>query len=93
MRGRDIIIFIDNESARHGLINGSSPSISSQELITAVWQEILRLHASVWFARVPTVANIADLPSRGRWKELEELGYRCADQGWQFVSGIGRAKP
>jgi hypothetical protein len=67
------ITFIDNDSARFGLINGYSPVMSSAKLINESWLEDARLSASSWFARVPTASNVADAPSRLDFEELMRI--------------------
>ena len=64
LAGRRVIIWLDNEAARFGLIKGRSPSPSMDSL--------LRLFASVedsspsftWICRVPSHSKLADGPSR-----------------------------
>ena len=64
VRGRRVIFFIDNEAARIGLVRSFSPSLPSLRLIGQSIDLDLILCASSWYARVPAVANPADLPSR-----------------------------
>ena len=68
--------FIDNESARSGLIKGSSRNKDSAELIEEFVNRDLEENAFFWFARVPSASNIADDPSRGREPQALE--------GWAF---------
>ena len=64
---RPSLWFIDNESARYTLIKGFSPSITMFSLV----KEVSFLDASspcgAWYERVPSLSNIADLPSRGEY--------------------------
>jgi len=71
LRNLPTLIFIDNDSARFGLISGYSAIAASAALITATWELISRLSMAPWFGRVPTVCNLADGPSRCRFAELE----------------------
>ena len=66
LRDQHAVFYIDNDAARQGLIRGYSPSKASCKLISAAWLEVARLRTMIWFARVPTRSNIADLPSRGK---------------------------
>ena len=72
--GRRVVVFIDNDSARFGLVHGTSPVAASRALIEAIWHELARLQAAAWFERVPSSGNPADGPSRLEFKGLEELG-------------------
>ena len=59
------VLYVDNDSVRHALVRG----IASGAVANVVLQRHLKIEVknstSVWFARVPTEANIADWPSRG----------------------------
>ena len=55
---------IDNEAARLGLVKGYSPVWPSLDIIAECLKLDYFMESSSWFARVPTVANIADTPSR-----------------------------
>ena len=73
LAGRRVLFFIDNDSARWGLVKGYSPILSSAAIIGDVWQEVARLGCWPWFARVPTSSNPGDKPSRLEFAEAEEL--------------------
>ena len=64
LQGRLVIHFIDNDAARAGLVKGYSPSLASCALIAEAALEDVRLQAASWYARVPTLSNVADHPSR-----------------------------
>lgn len=67
------LYFIDNEAARHCLIKGSSPSLSMYN-ITFAFSFIDTLHPSTaWFERVPSLSNIADMPSRDLQVQCSQL--------------------
>eukprot|EP00973_Karenia_brevis_P039980 5517777-Karenia_brevis.AAC.1 len=60
LRGRRVIYYIDNDSARFALVNQSSPSKMSMEIlweVASVEAEILSLP---WYARVPSESNCSD---------------------------------
>ena len=65
LRGKHVAIFIDNDAARLGLVKGYSPSLASARLIGTVHLMLAELAIFAWFARVPTLSNVADGPSRG----------------------------
>ena len=64
LRGRLVLHFVDNDSARCALVRGYSPVLSSCALVAEAALEDVRLHLGSWYARVPTLSNIADYPSR-----------------------------
>ena len=85
-----MLVFIDNEAARAGLVRGSSACPASGLLIEAVVDRDLRDHALMWYARVPSASNLADAPSRGQapehlpgWSKpvLREVSFDCAPSG------------
>jgi hypothetical protein len=80
MTHRKVVFFIDNESARMGLIKATSSSSCSDKIIR-LYYELERSFPSVtWFARVPSFSNPADVPSRGEFSKLAEaLGGECLD--------------
>ena len=61
---RAAIWFLDNDSARYGLISGSSRVPVSSSLIFDAWQCDAERGTLSWYARVPTRSNVADGPSR-----------------------------
>ena len=68
------MLFVDNDSARHALIRGGSPSSASAYLVSAFWKAETALLAYVWVERVPSASNIADGPSRLCFDQVRELG-------------------
>ena len=75
LRGRRVIFFLDNESAKIALIRAYSPVLSSLKMVmeSSAWD--FHNQCSVWYARVPTSCNVADDPSRMTISEfLTRLG-------------------
>lgn len=68
-----VIEFIDNDSARFGLMSGSSPSPLSTALIAASSASDCLLGSFCWVARVPSWSNVADAPSRMDFRALEAM--------------------
>jgi ribonuclease HI len=63
---RRAVFFLDNDSARMGLIKGYSPSPASNRIIQAVVADEAPLLCWSWYARVPGPSNPGDGPSRLR---------------------------
>ena len=61
---RSVLFFIDNDAARAGLLKGYSPSLPSLKIIVASCFSDYKLGCKIWYARVPSGANVADSPSR-----------------------------
>ncbi len=70
MRNRPLLVYIDNDAARYGLIKGSSPTRDSAWLIDEYWRLETEQDSYTWIERVPSASNCADGPSRGAWAEL-----------------------
>ena len=74
LRRRLVHHFIDNQSAKGGLISGYSGKTDSALLIGLAYEEILRLGCYPWFSFVPSKDNISDDPSRNDFSRLRQLG-------------------
>ena len=61
---RRMICFIDNDSARLGLIKAYSPVLPSLDIISRCLGWDHANNCSSWLTRVPSDSNIADAPSR-----------------------------
>ena len=79
---RSAICFIDNEACRVSLIKRRSASPCMFAMLTAISILDTVVPTSVWFERVPSAANPADLPSRGESAKL------CAAVGAQDCGDI-----
>jgi hypothetical protein len=64
LRDRPLLVFVDNDGARHKLVGSSSTSEAAAAIVGASSVEDGALGCHQWVARVPTCANIADGPSR-----------------------------
>ncbi|CAE7415281.1 unnamed protein product [Symbiodinium sp. CCMP2592] len=74
---RRLIWWIDNESARYGLIKGISDSPSMSSLIQSFAIADSKAPSYSWYERVPSFSNIADGPSRGDSSEALAV---CTDK-------------
>ena len=63
-RGRPILNFIDNESAKFALIKGTTGEHTSAWITQQYWRKEVELETS-WLERVPSASNCSDGPSRG----------------------------
>ena len=71
---RRVIVFIDNDAARHAVIRGASPSGPSAVLVSLFWANEALLGSFCWVERVPTQSNPADGPSRLRFDLVRKIG-------------------
>ena len=79
LRGRFLIVYIDNDAARHSWITCTARNLFVQRMLHrgALMETDLSIHS--YFARVPTASNVGDGPSRSDFGLCEALGAtRCA---------------
>ena len=78
--GRRVLYFLDNESARLALVKAYSPVLASLEIVLQCVEFDAKEQCQSWYARVPTLSNIGDAPSRMRYSsELRELGAKIVE--------------
>ncbi|CAK0909372.1 unnamed protein product [Prorocentrum cordatum] len=75
VRGRRVIVFVDNDAARAAMVNGHSGTPASARLVGTAWALAQEQCAYLWFDRVPSPSNVADGPSRGKVENAERLGF------------------
>jgi len=74
--GRRVNHFIDNTVALSALIHGYSRAIDISFMSNAFHLQMAGLKATAFLDFVPSLANIADLPSRNEFALLKRLGAR-----------------
>ena len=74
MANRPVLVFIDNDGARHSWIKGSAESVHAMRMIHKGTLLEAQLEVLPYFCRVPTRSNAADGPSRLDFKLCVELG-------------------
>ena len=66
--------YLDNEASRSAFIKGQGATPLAACMVDAFTAEEMKLQLKSWFARVPSLSNLADSPSRLEDKLLLELG-------------------
>jgi hypothetical protein len=61
------------------LIKGYSNEETMKELLVLLERLDSNDPCLPWYCRVPSPCNVADLPSRGKWKELFALFPECRE--------------
>ena len=59
------MVFLDNDGVLGRIISGKSGLGLDGQIIQGILEREQSLRSVVWYERVPSAANIADLPSRG----------------------------
>ena len=65
LRDSAIAIYVDNNAALAAIINGDSSAPAAFPLIAVLWFLAASYNIALWFERVESSKNIADLPTRG----------------------------
>ena len=76
VRGRQVNHFIDNTVALSGLVHGYARKRDLARMVNAFHLQLAGLAADAYLEFVPSLANIADLPSRDEYEVLERNGGR-----------------
>ena len=66
--------YLDNEASRSAFIKGQGATPLAACMVDAFTAEEMKLQLKSWFARVPSLSNLADSPSRLEDKLLLDLG-------------------
>ena len=73
------IHFVDNESAKNSLIEGSSRAVHTNEIVHATWEECRSRCVYPWRERVASADNPVDKASRGNLADLYEQWWVVVD--------------
>jgi hypothetical protein len=74
--GKLVRVWEDNAGAEGSLAKGSSKEIDHNAIVHAAWLLAAENDFGLWFERVSSERNIADLPSREDYRMLREIGAR-----------------
>lgn len=78
-------IYVDNEAARANLIAMFSPILVQANLLKEMFRFCSRCSTFVWTARVPSLGNPADAPSRFQTQQLVSRGFTQLQPPWNLV--------
>ena len=77
--------YLDNEPSRSAFIKGHGATVIAGTMVGAFIDEEMRLQVKTWFARVPSLSNLADSPSRLEDSFVVHLGAVKGPIDWQAV--------
>eukprot|EP00435_Cladocopium_sp_Y103_P036933 s3503_g9.t1 len=80
--------YLDNEASRSASIKAQGATVIAGTMVGAFANEEMRLQIKSWFARVPSLSNFADSPSRLEDQLLLSLGAVKGPIDWQAVANI-----
>ena len=87
LMGRSVVIFVGNNAVLGAIVKGQTAGNPARGSISSMWMIAATLSMSLWFERVPTGANIADLPTRFQTPDfpvVNETGYTPLEE-WVLV--------
>ena len=64
LEGCQVAAYVDNDPASNGLVKGAAKFKVAHNFILRFWQLVCDRSIAVWFERVPSPLNLADLPTR-----------------------------
>ena len=89
---RRTLLFVDNNSARGGILKGRSNSPTMDDLVKAFYAREAKTPSFWWIERVPSKSNPSDEPSRfegraaaKRWKATCQPGFKCLNLVSQWL--------
>lgn len=77
VRGRQVNHFIDNTVALSGMVHGYARKLDLARMVNAYHLQLAGLKTDAYLEFVPSLANLADLPSRDEYEVLKRLGGRA----------------
>eukprot|EP00435_Cladocopium_sp_Y103_P000018 s3918_g1.t1 len=80
--------YLDNEASRSAFIKAQGATVLAGTMVETFAIEEMRLQIKSWFARVPSLSNLADSPSRLEDQLLLSLGAVKGQIDWQAVESI-----
>ena len=87
-----VLLLVDAEAVEGALVKGYSARADLCELVGRFWDLALKYNCSIYIDRVPTDANCADAPLRGKLHIGERLGWKTIQARWpRSVWPEGRA--
>ena len=72
--GSTVRVWSDNIGADRALAKGAVVMRDHNLIVHGIWALALKLNIGIWIERVASEDNIADLPSRRKYKLLKRLG-------------------
>ena len=64
VRGRRVLLFLDNQAAQESLIRGYSPVVDAADILADIFKVDVDLRCLTWVCRVPSKSNPSDAASR-----------------------------
>ena len=82
------VLYGDNDSIRFAMIRGTAVGVVANAIMQQHLEIEVNFGSHVWFARVPTEANIADIPSRFLTHPLLEASCDWCSAAWECLENF-----
>ena len=83
LAGRQVVAFSDKIGAECALRSANARSFDHARIVHTAWLQLAEAEAQCRLMRVPTALNLADLPSRSRYKLLRSMGAVYSEPRWK----------
>ena len=70
---RRVLLFVDNNAIRDAVAKGTSRALSVLVMLSELHRLWSQLQCLCWVSRVPSLSNVADLPSRNQAAEAARV--------------------
>ena len=86
--GAQVCWYLDNDAARSAFIKAYGATRFADGMVSAFTKHEAELQLKSWFARVPSVSNISDAPSRHEDSTLRDHGALKVPINWATVKEL-----
>ena len=73
LKSKDVLHYTDNNSVKDAIVAGNSSNLTNRAMLYTLARIEVQLQGRSWTARIPTLNNPADWPSRGETMKLGEF--------------------
>ena len=88
LTGLNITFFVDNNNSLDALVSNAPGPPVIAAMTQLIWYRIADLNAAVWFERVPSTKNIADLPTEMKQMPFPSrhiANFRCLQRAFDLI--------
>ena len=89
LSGPNIVFFVDNNNSLEALVSNAPGPPVIAAMTQLIWYRITDLNAAVWFERVPSTKNIADLPTKRKempYPSRHIANFQCLQRAFDLIT-------
>ena len=87
---RRVLLFVDNNSARGGVLKGRSTSPTMDDLVKAFYAVEVQHPSFWWVERVPSKSNPSEEPSRFQGRAAANFWHASYVEGFKCLSAVSQ---